>query len=326
MYRFARSPLSILCLAALAVLSLPLACSSDTSGGGANQDDDDDDDNDDDDNNGGDDDDDNGGDDDDEDVEFPEGLIDNMEDGDSSIAYHEERDGFWDKYDDETPKGTMTLEVEDLPEEREDSTKGVHITAEGFTEWGSGAFIQFVLEPEKNPVYDVSKYEGVRMWVKLGETEGAEAKIRFNVADTQTDPRGGECMDGYRGIDSVETGEDESGSESASEETSAEETASDDESSAQDSSGDETGSDDGTQDDTETSTMEDDKEACFSHFGQVIELSAEWTEIEIKWEDLKQDDWGKQFDKLATESVYSFEFSLPHGKSYDFWVDDISFF
>jgi endoglucanase len=65
---------------------------------------------------------------------------------------------------------------------------GLHITASGFSGYGSGLGADF--KAGKKP-YDASKYSGVRFWARVGE--GKNTRHRLQLVDATTDKLGGKC-------------------------------------------------------------------------------------------------------------------------------------
>ena len=55
-------------------------------------------------------------------------------------------------------------------------------------------------------------------------------------------------------------------------------------------------------------------------------LSTTWKQYKVPFRALKQLNFGIPRPELDTTSLYSIDFDMPLGTSFDFWVDDISFY
>jgi endoglucanase len=100
-------------------------------------------------------------------TEDPGALIDDLEDGDLKLSSVAGRQGSWFPYDDTTEDGSLvTLAVVD------DAAGGraLHATGSGFTSWGGGVVATFAQQADS--------YTG---------------RVRFGVADGNTEPIGGTC-------------------------------------------------------------------------------------------------------------------------------------
>jgi hypothetical protein len=64
----------------------------------------------------------------------------------------------------------------------------MHITATGFTGFGSGLGVDFRAGKK---VFDASKFTGIRFWAKVGA--GKNTRHRVQIADATTDKAGGKC-------------------------------------------------------------------------------------------------------------------------------------
>jgi hypothetical protein len=122
-------------------------------------------------------------------------MIDDLEDGDNAVLAVEGRDGFWYSYNDGTagatqsPSPSVDLAPEAIPGGRGTSTKAVHTTGSGFTDWGAGVGVGLNEDSSKPCVYDASVHTGIELWAK------GDATVRMNVATIATADKteGGSC-------------------------------------------------------------------------------------------------------------------------------------
>lgn len=125
-------------------------------------------------------------------------LIDDMEDGNGSIAADDGRVGAWYTYNDATATGTQTPAVKmpfmmtELPEPRDTSKYAANSKGSGFTVWGAGFGFDLNNSGTTKSAYDASKYTGITFWAKVGT--GSTTTVRFNIGDKNTTPEGGVCM------------------------------------------------------------------------------------------------------------------------------------
>jgi len=122
---------------------------------------------------------------------LPPNLLDDFEDGDIYIAAVGLRTGIWFRYDDGTkgatgPTPLVCSRLVGAPSALGDYA--IHVTASGFSDWGSGLGADFILGRE---VYDISRYSGIRFWARA--TEGKNLEHRIQISDTTTDATGGKC-------------------------------------------------------------------------------------------------------------------------------------
>jgi len=118
-------------------------------------------------------------------------LLDDFEDGDIYIATVGLRTGVWFRYDDGTTGTTGPTPLACSRLVGAPSALGeyaLHVTASGFSSWGSGLGADFILGRE---VYDISRYAGIRFWARA--TEGKNLEHRIQISDTTTDSTGGKC-------------------------------------------------------------------------------------------------------------------------------------
>lgn len=114
-------------------------------------------------------------------------LVDDFEDGDLETLRVDNRAGRWFTYDDATPGGTLSLQME--PSDAE--SMALHVVSKGWSEWGSGIGVtmRFTVTGEEICYYDASQYDGIRF---LAKGTGAP---RLAVAEPSTTPieSGGVC-------------------------------------------------------------------------------------------------------------------------------------
>lgn len=121
----------------------------------------------------------------------PGDLLDGFEDGDLILEQSAGRGGVWYLFDDGSvgmtgPSPLAPTQLEDAPPSLGDYA--LHVTATGFTGWGSGLGVDF--KAGKKP-YDASKLSGVRFWARV--SEGANTRHRLQLVDATTDALGGKC-------------------------------------------------------------------------------------------------------------------------------------
>lgn len=124
-----------------------------------------------------------------------ENIIDDFEDGDAALAVVAGRNGSWFVATDRTPSA-RTIPAEGpanatrLAPARCDSLFGLHFEGAGFVQWGTVIAATLRFDQRAQPV-DLSAYQGVRFWVKVGPTH--QGVVRFNVDDVTTHADGGRC-------------------------------------------------------------------------------------------------------------------------------------
>lgn len=118
-------------------------------------------------------------------------LIDDMEDGDLESLWQDERAGTWFYYDDGSD-GAHSLLMDSVEGGATGSTRAVHITGGGFSEWGSGAGVGLRWDDGSGDrcVYDASYYTGLRLWLR-----GNGAPVRIIAINPAVIPvsEGGNC-------------------------------------------------------------------------------------------------------------------------------------
>jgi endoglucanase len=128
----------------------------------------------------------------------PDGMIDDLEDGNNQLVKKEEREGYW--YASADPEGSTVFPKGEFKPEAggpNGSKLAAHIHG---TTARSGKSIYVTLgaaflNPKGN--YDASKYKGVSFWAK------GPGKVRFRIPSVDTDPAGDKCSDCYNhfGVD-----------------------------------------------------------------------------------------------------------------------------
>lgn len=118
-------------------------------------------------------------------------LIDGFEDEDLELERTDGRGGVWYLFDDGStgkagPSPLVCTPLSDAPEEL--GGFAMHITATGFTVWGSGLGVDFRAGKK---LYDASSAEGIRFWARVGD--GKNTRHRFQLVDVSTDKLGKKC-------------------------------------------------------------------------------------------------------------------------------------
>jgi len=121
-----------------------------------------------------------------------DGLIDDMEDGNSQLALLAGRDGYWWSAHDD--KGSTIEPAEFTPLEAGPGGNGLAVMYHGLTSSGTGAWgTNFGATFLSGGAYDASKYVGISFSAKVGKD--STKKIRFKVGDINTHKDGGLCKD-----------------------------------------------------------------------------------------------------------------------------------
>jgi hypothetical protein len=63
---------------------------------------------------------------------------------------------------------------------------------------------------------------------------------------------------------------------------------------------------------------------CNDHFGTTVNLTTSWTQVTVNFSQLQQLGWGTPATFQASQ-LYGVEFQFDPNKTFDLWVDDISF-
>jgi hypothetical protein len=140
------------------------------------------------------------------DLPDPADVIDDLEDQDGFIVSVGERIGGWWTADDETPGASIVpapsnddvAKPEPIPGGRCGSKFAMHVTGQGFLDWGSllGVSLQHGTLPdgtEGDLPYDASAYSGIEFWARIGDT--STDRVRFAVSDVNNEPSGGICTE-----------------------------------------------------------------------------------------------------------------------------------
>lgn len=138
----------------------------------------------------------------------PTAVIDDMEDGDGLLTEVAARNGGWWTAGDGTVGASMVpvqIEFTDelalpeaIPEPRCGSNYAMRVTGQGFTDWGAVIGLGIAFGERKDGTtgavpYDVSAYEGVEFYARIGDTSTNE--VRYQISDSNSDPDGGVCTD-----------------------------------------------------------------------------------------------------------------------------------
>jgi hypothetical protein len=118
-------------------------------------------------------------------------VVDDFEDGNAAILEHQGRSGAWYVANDgramQTPREGMLLLPSSLDPPRGGSAHGAHTFGGPFPTWGALIGIPFASSGSQQAAYDLSGYEGVRLWVRSGTmAPGAATKVRFNLRTPAT--------------------------------------------------------------------------------------------------------------------------------------------
>lgn len=135
---------------------------------------------------------------------FGASVIDDFEDGDEQILPLEGRSGSWyignDGQGMQTPKGDSLVKPSLLEPARTGSTRGAHTFGGPFQVWGALIGTSLGYGDGKALPYDLSRYSGIRLWVRSGSMAPNAAKsVRLNLPMVGTNPGGGctACSDHF---------------------------------------------------------------------------------------------------------------------------------
>jgi hypothetical protein len=131
-------------------------------------------------------------------------LIDDFEDGDAAIVELQGRSGVWYVANDgrgmQTPPHGTNLTPSSLVPARGKSMRGAHTLGGPFSTWGALIGTVFDANASSGVAYDLSGYQGLRLWVRSGATSAAAAKqVRLNLRTPPTVMGGGctACSDHF---------------------------------------------------------------------------------------------------------------------------------
>jgi hypothetical protein len=127
----------------------------------------------------------------------PAAVLDDFEDGDADLTRNEGRQSQWWMTPDGTAGESTPVEGMVIPERIvggrcEKSLYGLHMSGQGFTDWGAVMSVSMRWEdgPGVVPV-DLSHYRGFRFFARAGELN--TATLRFGVHDVHSHENGGIC-------------------------------------------------------------------------------------------------------------------------------------
>jgi hypothetical protein len=132
----------------------------------------------------------------------PTALIDDMEDADFNVPHRAGRTGSWWAGGDMTPGGSVTpsgnADPEAIPGGRCGSQYAMHVTGQGFTDWGALLSLSLRYGAGDGGVaqllpYDARAYQGLTFWARIGDT--STDQVRLAVSDQHARPEAGLCED-----------------------------------------------------------------------------------------------------------------------------------
>jgi Carbohydrate binding domain (family 11) len=123
-------------------------------------------------------------------------MIDDFEDDYQGIIEQEGRSGAWYAANDgkgmQTPSADSPLLPSALEPPRGDSTQGAHTFGGPFPTWGALIGTSLASSGEQGMPYDLSGFQGLKLWVRSGSTSlSAAKKVRLNLPTPATNPGGG---------------------------------------------------------------------------------------------------------------------------------------
>lgn len=125
----------------------------------------------------------------------PTAIIDDLEDGDGTLAMAGMRNGSWWISSDGT-EGSIEppADAAPLPERilggHCGSEYAIRVTGQGFTDWGAVVSLGFRYISQQEPI-DASAFAGVQFWARAGELHTSPVRVQFQ--DSTTYPEGGRC-------------------------------------------------------------------------------------------------------------------------------------
>jgi hypothetical protein len=134
-------------------------------------------------------------------------VIDDFEDGNQALPELAGRSGAWYVANDgrgmQTPPMSQPLMPSPLMPMRAESEHGARTFGGPFQTWGALIGTSLATEAGKRVAYDLSAYEGIRLWVRSGSMAPSAAKtVRLNILTPATLPGGGcfECNDHFGAV------------------------------------------------------------------------------------------------------------------------------
>lgn len=123
-------------------------------------------------------------------------LIDDFEDGDDLIIEQQGRKGSWFVSNDGSGPQMPEDGADALPSAfmlaRADSTRGMHTWGGPFRDWGAIIGTELASTDGEAAAYDLSAYQGIRLWVRTNVMSPGSAKsVRLNLPTPATSPGGG---------------------------------------------------------------------------------------------------------------------------------------
>lgn len=123
-------------------------------------------------------------------------MIDDFEDGDGEILPNEGRRGAWYSDNDgtgtQTPRTNQALLPSLLNPARDGSKRGLHTSGGPFSSWGALIGTSLTSSRGAAQPYDLSRYSGIRLWLRSGGTSTTLAKrVRVNLLTPATTAGGG---------------------------------------------------------------------------------------------------------------------------------------
>ncbi len=66
---------------------------------------------------------------------------------------------------------------------------------------------------------------------------------------------------------------------------------------------------------------------CWNHFAKKLELTTEWREYRVSFDELKQEaGWGDPFPAVTPSKLIALNWSIEPGRVFDLWIDDVHFY
>ena len=131
-------------------------------------------------------------------VVVAENMIDDFQDSDQAILEQQGRSGSWYAANDgrgtQTPRSDQPLVPTVLETARGASTRAIHTFGGPFMTWGALIGTSLATDGERGLEYDLSGYQGMRLWVRSGSTSLSSAtSVRLNLPTPGTNAGSGAC-------------------------------------------------------------------------------------------------------------------------------------